>query len=469
MRDMFKFTRSGFEGLLLQLILLLVLFFQSSCQNLKNENMEKISLIVLDPGHFHAALLQKDMFPEVDSIVHVFAPKGKEVEAYLAYIQQYNSRPEVPTKWEEKVYLGDDFLSKMVTDKPGNLVIIAGNNQKKTRYIYEAVSAGLNVLSDKPMAINEVDFELLKEAFSVSSKSGTLLYDMMTSRYEITNILERELCQNKQVFGELEKGTGDNPAVSKQSTHYFFKSVSGKPLVRPAWYFDTDQNGEGIVDITTHLADLVQWECFPENILDYKKDIEMLSAKRWATKITGRQFEMVTQKDSFPGYLKKDIKDDTLYVYANGEMNYTIKGIHTRVSVTWDFQAPEGTGDSYFSTMRGTKANISIRQGKEQGYLPTVYIEPAGKQNKPEFKLALNNWIEKVNQRYPGIQLKENNENWQIIIPDKLKLDHENQFSKVALQFMEYLRLGKIPDWEISFMLTKYYTTIQALEKARGN
>ncbi|MEO6134484.1 MAG: putative oxidoreductase C-terminal domain-containing protein, partial [Ginsengibacter sp.] len=333
--------------------------------------MEKVSLIVLDPGHFHAALLQKSMFPGVDSIVHVFAPKGNEVDAYLAFIQQYNSRAELPTKWHEEVYLGDDFLKKMVTEKPGNLVVIAGNNRKKTRYIHEAVSAGLNVLSDKPMVINATDFELLKEAFSKASKSNALLYDMMTSRYEITNILEKELSQDKLLFGELVKGTEDDPAVSKQSTHYFFKSVSGKPLVRPAWYFDTDQNGEGIVDITTHLVDLVQWECFPENILEYKKDIAMLSAKRWATKISEPQFKMVTQKDSFPSYLQKDIKDDTLNVYANGEMNYTIKGIHTRVSVTWDFQAPEGTGDSYFSTMRGTKANISIRQGKEQAYLPT--------------------------------------------------------------------------------------------------
>ena len=466
---MFNFTLFRFRNLLSGLMLLFVLFLQSSCQNIKNDKMEKVSLIVLDPGHFHAALLQKDMFPEVDSSVHVFAPRGEEVEAYLAYIKQYNSRLELPTKWEEKVYLGDDFLNKMVTDKPGNLVVIAGNNKNKTRYIHEAVSAGLNVLSDKPMAINAIDFELLKDAFSVSSKSNILLYDMMTSRYEITNILEKELSLDRTLFGELEKGTENEPAVSKQSTHYFFKSVSGKPLIRPAWYFDTDQNGEGIVDITTHLADLVQWECFPENILEYKKDIAMLSAKRWATKISGPQFKMVTRKDSFPGYLQKDIKDDTLNVYANGEMNYTIKGIYTRVSVTWDFQAPEGTGDSYFSTMRGTKANVSIRQGKEQGYLPAIYIEPSDKNNKPEFELALNNWIKKVGQEYPGIQLKENNENWQIIIPDKLKLDHENQFSKVALKFMEYLRLGKIPDWEISFMLTKYNTTIQALEKARGN
>ena len=39
---------------------------------------EKIKLITLDPGHFHAALVQKSMCPEVDSTVHVYAPEGDE-------------------------------------------------------------------------------------------------------------------------------------------------------------------------------------------------------------------------------------------------------------------------------------------------------------------------------------------------------------------------------------------------------
>ena len=51
--------------------------------------------------------------------------------------------------------------------------------------------------------------------------------------------------------------------MTKESVHYFSKLVSGAPLKRPAWFFDTAQQGEGLVDITTHLVDLVQWACFP--------------------------------------------------------------------------------------------------------------------------------------------------------------------------------------------------------------
>ena len=34
-----------------------------------------------------------------------------------------------------------------------NIVVLAGNNREKTRYILESVKAGLHVLADKPMAI----------------------------------------------------------------------------------------------------------------------------------------------------------------------------------------------------------------------------------------------------------------------------------------------------------------------------
>ena len=42
-------------------------------------------------------------------------------------------------------------------------MIQAGNNGKKTEYIKKTLEAGINVLSDKPMAINSQSFKLLEE------------------------------------------------------------------------------------------------------------------------------------------------------------------------------------------------------------------------------------------------------------------------------------------------------------------
>jgi hypothetical protein len=36
--------------------------------------MPDVSLIVADPGHFHAALVQKEMYPSLSPEVHVYAP-----------------------------------------------------------------------------------------------------------------------------------------------------------------------------------------------------------------------------------------------------------------------------------------------------------------------------------------------------------------------------------------------------------
>jgi len=131
-----------------------------------------------------------------------------------------------------------------------------------------------------------------------------------------------------------------NPAITKESVHHFFKYVSGVPLVRPDWFFDVEIEGEGIVDVTTHLVDLIQWEAFPNQSLD-TTDVTMLSAKRWVTPLSLEQFRQVTGKAEFPDFLQKDIKNGSLEVYSNGEMNYTLKGIHAKVSVIWDFS---GTG-----------------------------------------------------------------------------------------------------------------------------
>ena len=74
--------------------------------------------------------------------------------------------------------------------------------------------------------------------------------------------------------------------------------VSGSPLIRPAWFFDVEQQGEGIVDVTTHLVDLVQWECFPEQSLKVS-DIKMVAARRWPTLISKDEFKGVTGLEVF--------------------------------------------------------------------------------------------------------------------------------------------------------------------------
>ncbi len=434
--------------------------------NSKSNHFE-IRIVTLDPGHFHAALVQKSMYPEVSPVVHVYAPKGPDVKGYLKMVMGFNTRKEDPTAWEENVYQGEDYLEKMLDDKVGNLVVLSGNNAKKTEYIKKSINAGLNVLADKPMVIEPEDFPELEEAFKNAGDDGVLLYDIMTERYEITSILQRELSQMPEIFGELQKGTVENPAIAQESIHRFSKIVAGKPLIRPAWFFDVNQQGEGIVDVTTHLVDLIQWEAFPEEIIR-RENVQIEKARHWTTDLTLAQFSKVTGLDKFPDYLEKYTDGSLLKVYSNGEINYTINGISAKASVIWNFDTPKG-GDTHYSIMRGSLCNLIIRQQEEQHFKPVLYIEPTPGENPDglgkKLKEALN---EKLAVKYPGIKLVEQPGNkWSLDIPDKYKLGHEAHFRQVTEAFIKYLKEGKLPEWEVPNMITKYYITTKALELAR--
>lgn len=460
--------RTTYRIQLLCFIILLHLSCQAPSSAISTEKNSKVKILTLDPGHFHAALVQKSMYDAVDTIVHVYAPADSDVDLHLGRITAYNQRADSPTAWKEIVYTGQDFFDKMLQEKKGNVVILAGNNQKKTSYIKHSIDAGFHVLADKPMAIDRAGFELLQSAFATAEQKNLLLYDIMTERYEITTMLQRAFSLQPGIFGQLEKGTADNPAVTKESVHYFFKYVSGNVLQRPPWFMDVLQEGEGIVDVTTHLVDLVQWECFPNETIDYKKDITLVAARRWSTPMTLSQFGRITRLNAFPAYLKNAVtKDSTLEVFSNGEISYQLRGVHAKVSVTWGFEAPPGTGDTHHSILRGTSANLVIRQGVEQNHRPALYIEPVGTVTQP-YESAVQEALAEINKEYPGVTVRKTGAGWEVVIPESYKEGHEAHFARVMEKFLEYHGNGNMPDWEVPNMIAKYYLTTAALELARN-
>jgi len=429
-----------------------------------------VRLLTLDPGHFHAGLVQKFMYPQVSPVVHVYAPVGQDLEEHLKRIEGFNTRADQPTHWQEIVYTGPDFLQRMLREKAGNVVVLAGNNAHKTDYIYRSVDAGFNVLADKPMAITPADFKLLRKAFTRADADKALLYDIMTERYEITSILQRELARMPEIFGTLQQGTFDQPAVVMESVHHFFKEVAGKPLTRPAWFYDVRQQGESIPDVGTHLVDSVQWICFPEQALDWSKDVKVSSARRWPTRMTPEQFKRSTGLDHYPDYFKKDIgPDGALQVYANGEVSYTLRGVHAKVAALWRFEAPPGTGDTLYALVRGTLANLVIKQGAEQNYKPTLYVENTAGLPAAQFEAKLRAAVARLSATWPGLDMKTAGPAWEIIIPDKYRVGHEQHFAQVTENYLRFLTEGKLPHWEVPNMIAKYYTTTEAYRLSHRN
>jgi predicted dehydrogenase len=425
-----------------------------------------IRLITLDPGHFHAALVQKAMYPDVDTVVHVYAPEGRDLVEHLQRIEGFNTRSDQPTQWRELVYTGADYLQRMGADNAGSVVVISGNNARKTEYIARAVNAGMNVLADKPMAITPADLVLLRRTVAAAQRNGVLLMDIMTERFEITTLLQRALAGQALLFGELVPGTPEQPSIEMASVHYFSKTVAGVPLKRPPWFFDVHQEGEGITDVATHLVDLVQYEAFPERALQ-PTDALVVRARRWATPLTREQFRLVTGATNFPDFLRPEARSGVLHVFSNGELIYRLRNIYAHVTVTWEFEAPSGSGDTHYSLMRGTKASLVIRQGAAEHFKPVLYVEKADPVDRAAFEAALRSAVALLQHAYPGVGLRREGQAWAITIPAKYDVGHEAHFAQVTDIFLRSVRAHRLPDWEVPDMLTKYSTIMQAYRMSR--
>jgi hypothetical protein len=179
------------------------------------------------------------------------------------------------------------------------------------------------------------------------------------------------------------------------------------------------------------------------------------------------QFKTITKLNEVPAYIERNKENDTvLWVWSNGEINYKIKGVHAKVKVIWQYQTESGS-DAHYSLMRGTKANLVIRQGKEENYKPVLYIEPVT--NDPSFEKTLTEQFRKISAKYPGVELYKIAKGWSVKLPEKLVEGHESHFARVTTNFLEYLKNRNMPAWEVPNMLAKYYTTTQALEVALKN
>jgi len=349
------------------------------------------------------------------------------------------------------IYTGTDYLEKMLAEKKGNAVIISGNNSKKSEYIRRSIEAGMHVLADKPLAVTPKDFKMLKKSFKLAEKKKVLIFDPMDLRYDISNILQKELAEIPELFGELKKGSLDDPSLIQENLHHFLKFSGSEPARRPAWFFDIEQQGHGITDVSTHLVDMSQWAGFPEVVIKYKKDIKILNSKEWPTELTPSEFKRITRVD-YPGYLKKYVKDSILSVLANGEINYTIKGVHAKVTVNWKYREPTGSSDTHYALMRGTKADLELRQGIEEKYKATLYIKAAPGIPAAEFAATIEKVKAGFQQKYPGFDLIQKGNEW-IVKPGTFKGTNS---AEVAIG---YILKNSMPAWEVPNMIAKYYTT----------
>ena len=430
-----------------------------------------IRLMTLAPGHHHAALVQKQMHPEVHRRVYVYAPVGEDLIAHMSRITAFNQREADATSWELDVRAGSNYLERYLREQPGTAVVIAGRNRTKIDLILAAVSNAAHVLADKPWIINADDFDKLVEVQRQAELRDLLVLDMMTERFEVTTMLLRDIIGDRDIFGPLQAGTRDQPALTLESAHYLKKQVDGALLRRPAWWFDAEEAGVGLADVGTHLADLSMWLLFPEQSIDYRSDVRVFEANQWPTPVSREQFRELTGLDDYPPLLKnRCVSGDLLLYQGNGSIGLTLRGAHVRLAVSWDYEAPAGLQDTQEVTAHGMRAQVNVRPITTQqgGYRPELFVTAKDADDHGAMFAAVGRRCVAWQARFPGVSAVDLGSQIQIVVPDRFHTDHEQHFAAVFGEFLRYMRNPRrVPTWENANLLAKYYITTTAARLAR--
>ena len=178
-----------------------------------------VRFMTLDPGHFHAALVQKEMYPNVSPKVDVYAPLGTDLVDHLGRITAYNTRHDPPTSWRVDIHTGPDFVERMLHEHPGHRRRhfrtepgqdrlhrgVGGRRPDRARY--------------KPWILKSHDLPTLEKPLADADAKDVVAYDIMTERFEVTTQLQRELVNDKRRVGGIvpERRSGP-PSTWKAST-----------------------------------------------------------------------------------------------------------------------------------------------------------------------------------------------------------------------------------------------------------
>lgn len=409
---------------------------------------DKHTLVVVNPGHFHAALTLRMPHPRLHEDVYVYAEDGPDLERFLAGVRAFNERPIEPTAWKLHVYRGHDYLQRLLADRPGRLAVVAGRNDHKMTLVTALHRAGLLVLADKPWVIRSDQLDALRTAMS----TAPLAMDIMTERHEVCDRLMKALVQREAVFGAPHPAEG-RAALSLRSVHHLYKLVNGRPLIRPAWYFDTGAQGEGITDVNTHLVDLVQWMLGGDQPCDHARDVELMAARQWPTSVPRELFQRITGLEDFPAELRAAVKDDALQYLCNATVAYRLRGIPVELEALWDLAIPAGGGDTHRFQASGTRAQITVTLDASTGFRTELDVLPRQLEG---YERRLCAAVDALQGEFPGIAAQRAGAGFRMHIPDALRTTHEEHFAAVLNEFIAYADSGQAPANLATDLVTKY-------------
>lgn len=120
------------------------------------------TLLILNPGHFHAALVLRERHPSLSDDIHVYSEPGSDLARFLEIAESFNKRKANPTCWRINIHQGKDCLEKLIVEKRGDIAVLAGRNDTKMENIDTLSRAGLAILADKPWVTTDAALPFLR-------------------------------------------------------------------------------------------------------------------------------------------------------------------------------------------------------------------------------------------------------------------------------------------------------------------
>jgi hypothetical protein len=418
----------------------------SACQQ-----QTSVRLMVVNPLDSVAQIVTKSMQGNVDTTVHVYRTE---------VLNQANDTSIGHTSiWHTNAQEFEALLSNGWS----NVALVEGFNSEKTLYGERLVANGIHVIARQPLVIDVKGYERLGNMYRTAAETKAWIYELTPERFDSTVQLLKMLLYAEEWTGGVTKGTLSKPAISITSRKQFAQWSNGQILKRPAWFFDAKRQGDGFVNLVP-MVDVMNWIILPEQDMNYDHVVRLYGAKRWQTFLNRYQYQNLTGDDHYPDFLRGSMDGaNSIAVFSNAELAYTLNGVHIVVKEIWDYDGEEENGSKYDVLVHTERMDLSIKSySEEQEGL--ISIQLANKAEDSAFEESLKTMLHK--SKIADVKLEKINQGlYQITIGSPL-VHKETCLALSVQQFLKYWKEGSMPSWESSFQRAKYRLIMEAIQLA---
>ena len=162
------------------------------------------------------------------------------------------------------------------------------------------------------------------------------------------------------------------------------------------------------------------------------------------------------------------MKDGKLEYYCNTLVSYSLRGVHAKLNVIWDWEPPAGIRRHAFRLLSRHARADRGPPGRGRGSGRSSTSIPADAAAHGAGAGGRQGQDRSAAGEYPGVAVEDRGAEIHIAIPEVFRVGHEAHFAQVTGQLPRLLRdRPTLPAWERPNMLAKYFVTTTGTELSR--